>query len=577
MELRPYQAEAARSVIAEWSAGRRTLVHWATGLGKTVLFSYLSHGVLRRFPQSKILITAHRGELLESAERKARAFEPGASIGWIKAERREYGARYLLGSVQSLTKRRLAELPDVKVLVIDEAHRSGAETYRVLIDWAAERGAWVLGVTATPLRSDGQALVGPGQIFESIAHRMDIREGVEEGYLCPLKGAVVHTHVAADLRIRGGDFRAEDMAQALDTDERNEIVAEAWAERAADRRTLVFAINVAHAERLAESIKGLGYQAVAIHGDTPKDERARAVDDLARGRIHAVVNCNLLTEGFDLEGLDGHADPGPLDLLPGLGAIVLARPISSQALGLYAQCIGRGTRLAEGKSHCLIIDCQDNLKRHDIAKLSDVGAVSDPEPKADPAALASESEGRELTDEERAELEAQRAAERRRTYGLEFGVEEIEDILNRPVNGARAVGLDLRWRQLGGAWVQTLEDFRGTVIAYQFEGRERVALCSTDASGARFLRQIAEGDDRAEAVERAKVALWRLGCRYDGRAWWRRGRASKGQIGRLYGLAKGDTDKIRGWGAHPDQEPSAEWVAVVSGWLEARALWGLRR
>jgi hypothetical protein len=168
-------------------------------------------------------------------------------------------------------------------------------------------------------------------------------ELIDDGYLAKLRGFRITTR--ADLtRISGGglDFREDELAEAVDIEERNALVARSIQELARDRRTIAFCVTVAHAKNLCRSLNALGVPAGVVHGAMPAEERARALADFRAGKVHVMCNVAVLTEGFD--------DPG-------VSCIAMARPTRSE--GLYAQCVGRGTRLFTDKKDCLILDFVD--------------------------------------------------------------------------------------------------------------------------------------------------------------------------------------------------------------------------
>lgn len=142
--------------------------------------------------------------------------------------------------------------------------------------------------------------------------------------------------------VGGGDYELEALAEAVDVTERNGLVARSIQELARERRTIVFCVNVAHAQNLARALRETGVRAATVHGELEATERARRLADFASGKLQAVTNVAVLTEGFD--------DPG-------VGCVAMARPTRSS--GLYAQCVGRGTRLAPGKKDCLVLDFVD--------------------------------------------------------------------------------------------------------------------------------------------------------------------------------------------------------------------------
>ncbi len=344
--LRPYQQEAVDAVLAARRAGlRRIMVCLPTGAGKTVIFAHLA-----RLARRQVLVLAHREELLGQAREKIARALGGEEVVAIErgAERAGEGARVLVCSIRSLREGRLAALlrgRDVGLVVYDECHHAAADdNLRVLRQLGAFDPGWMgtlLGFTATTSRGDGRGLDG---VFERIVYARTLPEMVEDGYLVRLRGFRVST--AVDLarvpRGEGLDFPEAELGEAVDVEERNALVARSIQELARDRRTIAFCVTVNHARGLARALNAVGVPAGVVHGAMPAEARARALADFRAGRVAALANVAVLTEGFD--------DPG-------VSCVAMARPTRSP--GLYAQCVGRGTRLAPGKEDCLILDFVD--------------------------------------------------------------------------------------------------------------------------------------------------------------------------------------------------------------------------
>jgi len=347
-DLRPYQRAAVEAVLAARRAGkRRLLVHLPTGAGKTVIFSHLA-----QLARRQVLVLAHREELLTQARDKlARALGAAAGLPVVAIERGELrappDARVLVCSIRSLHEERLAKVlrgRDVGLIVYDECHHAAAEdNLRVLRQLGVFEPTFtgtLLGFTATTSRGDGQGLE---QVFEEIVYSRALPELIEDGFLAPLRGYRIAT--TADLRqlsATGLDFDEEQLAEAVDIEERNALVARSIQELARDRRTIAFCVTVNHARHLAHALNALGVPAGIVHGAMPGEARAAALADFRAGRIQVLTNVGVLTEGFD--------DPG-------VSCVAMARPTRSE--GLYAQCVGRGTRLHPGKLDCLVLDFVD--------------------------------------------------------------------------------------------------------------------------------------------------------------------------------------------------------------------------
>ena len=347
--LRPYQQAAIDAVLAARRAGkRRLLVHLPTGAGKTVIFSHLA-----KLAKRQVVVLAHREELLGQARDKLEHALAGAAAVAIErgAERADARAKVIVCSIRSLHEERLSRVirdRDVGLVVYDECHHAAADdnlrVLRQLGVFDVDFTGTLLGFTATTARGDGQGL---DTVFEEIVYSRTLPELIEDGYLSPLRGFRIST--TADLRhltaSSGGarlDFSEDELAEAVDIEDRNALVARSIQELARDRRTIAFCVTVNHARHLAHALNALGVPTGIVHGAMPSDDRALVLREFREGRVQVLTNVGVLTEGFD--------DPG-------VSCIAMARPTRSD--GLYAQCVGRGTRLFPGKKDCLILDFVD--------------------------------------------------------------------------------------------------------------------------------------------------------------------------------------------------------------------------
>src|SRR6185369_3442637 len=358
--LRPYQLEAIEALLTARRAGvRRMVVCLPTGAGKTVIFSHLA-----QLAQRQVLVLAHREELLAQAREKLQRALQGTAVVALErgSERGAREAKVLVCSIRSLHEQRLAEVirgRNLGLVIYDECHHAAAEdNLRVLRQIGVFEPDWpgtLLGFTATTARGDGKGL---DAVFERIVYTRTLPAMIDDGFLAPLRGVRIST--AADLtRLSpgGADFREDELGEAVDIEERNAIVARSIQEPTRDRRTIAFCVNVNHARNLCRSLNALGVPAGIVYGAMPADARARALDDFRNGRIQVLTNVAVLTENFD--------DPG-------VSCIAMARPTRSE--GLYAQWVGRGTRLHPGKKDCLILDFVD-LSELDICTLPSLFGV----------------------------------------------------------------------------------------------------------------------------------------------------------------------------------------------------------
>lgn len=328
MELRPYQKRAIDSVAAGWLQWKRQLGVMATGGGKTICFSRLA----AKQP-GRTLILAHREELVAQAVTKLRAATGIFASVEQGAQRAMPGHGVIVGSIQSVRRRLAKYAPDAFDLVIcDEAHHClAAEWQEVLNYFAAAR---VLGVTATPDRSDRRSL---GKVFENVAFEVGLLELISDGYLCPLRAMQLRVELdARHLRSKRGDIRADDAAEMISPQIRE--IARAVAGEIWDRKALIFVPRCDVSEAMAAALCEAGIDARHVAGVSDDRDETRTWFETAKPGS-AVCNAMLWTEGVDIPSVD---------------CICVLRPTKSRAL--YAQMVGRGTRLAEGKDYCLLLD-----------------------------------------------------------------------------------------------------------------------------------------------------------------------------------------------------------------------------
>lgn len=348
--LRPYQETCIERVLAAYERqprGGKALVVLPTGGGKTIVFASIADRL-----GLNTLVIAHRQELLLQAADKFRLVNPMVGIGTVGAGRHEYGYPVTVASVQTVS--RPDHLEKLKkfgygLVIIDECHHSPSSGYKAVLD--ALPDAFTLGVTATPDRLDKKSLES---IFGEPVFSISILELIEQGYLCDLRAVAVHTATSLDeVHTQGGDFKPDELEEAVDTRERNERIVKAYQGHCSGRQALCFGVTVAHARHMADTFKAQGIQAEVVSGETPSDERSHILSDYEQGKLQVICNCGVLTEGYDA---------------PVTSCIILARP--TQSRGLYTQMVGRGTRLFPGKDDAVILDVTDNCLRHRLEPLT---------------------------------------------------------------------------------------------------------------------------------------------------------------------------------------------------------------
>lgn len=362
MQLRDYQTEAIAAVRADWSAGcTDTLLVAATGAGKTQMFLSLVMAELDADPAARALILAHRQELIEQPLGRVRQMDPDwllrgvlerPRVGVIMNVQRDTDRQLTIATVQSLNAKRVAELlahGPITHLITDECHHATAPTYVRIYEAlkAANPGLKHLGVTATPLRADGDGLA---RVYQKDSARITIADLVHRHYLVQPRWLGIATGISLKgVKTSAGDYQASQLAERFDTERGRQIIVQAYQQYGAGRRAIAFTASVAGAHDLAAAFRDVGITAAAIDGTTDKEVRRRILDDFRAGRVQIVTNCQVLTEGFDA---------------PGTSCILMCRPTRSDSL--YVQCMGRGLRPAGGDparpgmampgEDCLILD-----------------------------------------------------------------------------------------------------------------------------------------------------------------------------------------------------------------------------
>ena len=379
LQDRPFQDRAIEATLSEYDKGiRKMMLVMATGTGKTIVFSRLYEALKSRLP-GRMLIIAHRDELIEQNADKAQAVNPTLKVG------KEAGTFHsspdddiISASVQTLGRKgtkRLEQLnwEQIDKLIIDEGHHGTTDGYQRILDRSgvlnSDSGKLLLGVTATPVRPDGAAL---SDVFDKVAFVYGIRQAISDGWLVDLRGYRVRTDVSLDGVPRLSND--SEVSAAVNTPARNAAIVSAWLKHGENRQTMAFTVDIAHAQSLAESFRERGVLAEATWGDDP--DRVKKAEDHRAGKIRVLCNCNLYVEGYD----DWR-----------VSCIILARPTESSVL--FTQMVGRGTRLQEGtgnlitkagavgdwaniKIDCLIFDITDNSSKHSLLTLPTLMGLS---------------------------------------------------------------------------------------------------------------------------------------------------------------------------------------------------------
>jgi superfamily II DNA or RNA helicase len=354
--LRDYQERAIHNVYEQWQSGHReTLLVAATGAGKTQMYLSIGMDALDVDPDARALVIAHRRELIEQPIERIKLMNAQwllngsidrPRVGVITQGRCDTDRQLTVATVQSMNERRTTELlrhGPITHLITDEAHHVVAGGYLRLRSQLLEANPNLLhlGVTATPMRADGDGL---RKVYTSVADRISIADLVRQGWLVKPRWLGVSTAVSlSGVHTRAGDYVASELADAVETESMRRLVVQSYQQYAAGRRFIAFTVTVDGAHKLAEAFVEAGLRVKSIDGGTPLEERASILAAYRKGELDGLTNCQVLTEGFDA---------------PGTSCILMCRPTRSD--GLYVQCMGRGLRPARGRAEpgedCLILD-----------------------------------------------------------------------------------------------------------------------------------------------------------------------------------------------------------------------------
>lgn len=348
--LRPYQQQARDAIHTEWESGRlRTLLVLPTGTGKTIVFASVAADQVRS--GDRVLILAHRGELLEQAADKLKR-STGLVCAVEKAESTclDSWFRVTVGSVQTLQRpARLERFPRdyFSTIIIDEAHHAITDGYRRILDHFA--GAKVLGVTATPDRGDMRNL---GEVFDSLAYEYKLTDAIREGYLCRILAQTIPLQLdISGVALSGGDYAVGELGTALDP-YLSQIAAEMQT-HCKGRKTVVFLPLIKTSQKFRDLLNAVGFSAAEVNGQS--DDRKQVLADFDAGKYNVLCNSMLLTEGWDCPSVD---------------CVVILRP--TKVRSLYSQMVGRGTRLFPGKSDLLLLDFLWMTDRHELCRPADL-------------------------------------------------------------------------------------------------------------------------------------------------------------------------------------------------------------
>lgn len=345
--LRDYQLAAVEAI---WeNLNRHVVASLPTGSGKSHIIAEICKRALE-YEGTHILIMAHVRELLEQNAAKIQAAIPDAPVGIYCAGLKQRELKPItVASVQSLA--RAKELPAYDLILVDEAHRiphGKAGQYHAIFDRLPE--AKICGLTATPYRLDGGYIhEGDDALFDDLVYDCPAGDLIAKGYLSPIHAYQGKEADLTGVGTRQGDFIIDEMAERFCGGDMIASSVRDIRQKAHDRKKImVFCCSIRHCQMILEELVRQGEESVElVTGKTPKDERVQIIQQFRDGDLRILINCDVLTTGFDAPNVD---------------CIALLRATKSP--GLYVQMVGRGLRLAPGKESCLLLDFGGNVRRH---------------------------------------------------------------------------------------------------------------------------------------------------------------------------------------------------------------------
>lgn len=336
IKLFDYQEDMKERIEKALRLHRSVMAQMPTGTGKTYLLTAVIDSFVRANPKEKVWIVAHRRELVSQIDETVRKFHSYSASN----------TSTLLSSVKAMSiqwlMRHYDEIEEEPgMIVIDEAHHALAKTYKEM--WERFPKAKFLGLTATPCRLNGKGFT---DLFDVLVQSWGVPEFISKGRLATydfvsIKSDGVTQRLIDSLQKRGadGDYQNKEMDKLLNKKPNIERLYRSLEEYAKDRKGIVYAINISHAQKITKLYQEHGVKTIAIDSKTPATERQQDIEAFKKGDIQVLVNVDIFSEGFDC---------------PDVEFVQLARPTLS--LAKYLQMVGRGLRVAKGKKNCVIID-----------------------------------------------------------------------------------------------------------------------------------------------------------------------------------------------------------------------------
>ena len=367
IELRDYQQEATENLQKMREDGKTiALLYHATGVGKTITAATDAKAV-----GGRTLFLVNALKLASQAKDTFAKVWPEATLGEYTGSQKDMSQTVIFATVQSISKDLEKFSPtDFDYLIVDECHHAAANTYQKIFTYFHPK--FILGLTATPERSDGEDML---ELFQNVAHKMDLKTAVERGVLVPIRCIRVKTNIdLTDVRINGIKYNSQDLESKLFIPERNQLIVDTYLKYVNGKKTVIFCASVDHAAEIAKLLRDNGVKAEAVSGRDRVEIRDKILKDYETGSTNVLCACDLLNEGWDS---------------PHTTVLFMARPTMSKTI--YLQQLGRGTRRCPGKEDLLVVDFVDNANMFnmpyslhrvlDIAKYQPMAYVLAPENK----------------------------------------------------------------------------------------------------------------------------------------------------------------------------------------------------
>ena len=367
IELRDYQQEATENLQKMREDGKTiALLYHATGVGKTITAATDAKAV-----GGRTLFLVNALKLASQAKETFAKVWPEATLGEYTGSQKDMTQTVIFATVQSISKDLEKFSPtDFDYLIVDECHHAAANTYQKIFTYFHPK--FILGLTATPERSDGEDMM---ELFQNVAHKMDLKTAVERGVLVPIRCIRVKTNIdLTDVRINGIKYNSQDLESKLFIPERNQLIVDIYLKYVNGKKTVIFCASVDHAAEIAKLLRDSGVKAEAVSGRDRVEVREKILKDYETGSTNVLCACDLLNEGWDS---------------PHTTVLFMARPTMSKTI--YLQQLGRGTRRYPGKEDLLVVDFVDNANMFnmpyslhrvlDIAKYQPMAYVLAPENK----------------------------------------------------------------------------------------------------------------------------------------------------------------------------------------------------